>query len=82
MKKTSLILLVAVTSILETTGLAAKESLNTLLPPPSWLRSRAEELKIDAETRQLFEQIYQKKSPSTTKSNSESSSLPSNFTRS
>jgi len=60
-----LILLVSVTllSAFGVTSVSAEETLDTLLPPPSWLRSRAEELNIDGQTRQDIEQTYKEKEP-------------------
>ena len=63
MKKFILLVLLSTASAMATTNLSAKETLDTLLPPPFWLRSRAEELNIDAQTRQQLEQIYQTKEP-------------------
>ena len=52
-----------VLTALAVTNVSAEETLNTLLPPPGWFRRHAEELNIDAPTRQRLEQIYQEKEP-------------------
>ncbi len=44
-------------------GAIADGMLDTLLPTPFWLRSRAEELGIDAATRERLEQTYQELEP-------------------
>jgi hypothetical protein len=44
-------------------GIVADGTLDVLLPTPFWLRSRAEELGIDAVTREQFEQTYKALEP-------------------
>jgi len=63
MKRFTLLFSVTLLSSIGVTGVSAEETLDTLLPPPFWLRSRADELKIDAQTRQRIEQTYKEKEP-------------------
>ena len=44
-------------------GITADKTLDALLPPPFWLRSRAEELGIDRVTREQLEATYQSLEP-------------------
>ena len=44
-------------------GARAEETLDTLLPPPGWLRRHAEELDVDEQTRQFLEELYKEKEP-------------------
>ena len=44
-------------------GVVADGTLDNLLPTPFWLRSRAEELGVDARTRQRLEQTYKTLEP-------------------
>ncbi len=63
MKRIRLLLMAGVLSALSVTPAAAEDSLDTLLPPPFWLRSRAPELGIDAATRERIEELYQSLEP-------------------
>lgn len=42
---------------------SAGDTLDTLLPPPFWLRSHADALNVDTETKQRLEQIYAELEP-------------------
>ena len=44
-------------------GVIAEGTLDTMLPTPFWLRSRAEELGVDVATREQLEQTYQELEP-------------------
>jgi hypothetical protein len=63
MKRFTLLVSVTLLSAFGVTGVFAEETLDTLLPSPFWLRSRAEELNIDAQTRERLELTYQEKEP-------------------
>ena len=45
------------------TNAKAEETLDTLLPPPFWLRSRAHELNINTQIRDSIEQAYMEEEP-------------------
>ena len=44
-------------------GVSGEETLDTLLPPPFWFRSRAEKLNIDAQTRERIKKSYRAAEP-------------------
>lgn len=63
MRRFTLLVSVTLLSAFGVTGVSAEETLDTLLPTPRRLRNRAEELNIDAQTRQRIEQMYKEKEP-------------------
>ncbi len=63
MERFTLLVTVMLLNAFGVTGVSAEETLDTLLPPPGWFRRHAEELNIDVQTRQRFEQMYKEKEP-------------------
>ena len=49
--------------VLSVTCASAEETIDTLLPPPGWLRRNADALNIDTETRESIERVYKEKEP-------------------
>jgi len=60
MKRIALILLLCGFSVSST---SAQETIDTLLPPPSWFRRHAEQLNVDTDTRDRIERVYKEKEP-------------------
>ncbi len=58
-----LLLTVCCGTIASGQGWSDTEPLDRLLPTPLWLRSRADELNVDAQTQQQIEKTYQSAEP-------------------
>ena len=63
MKRCTRIVCLFLLGTLGAAEMPAEETLDTLLPPPGWFRRHAEQLNIDAQTRQRIEQMYKEKEP-------------------
>ena len=63
MKYTTLLFCLTISSLVFVHPAAAEDTLDTLLPPPGWLRRNAEALGIDASTREELELVYEEKEP-------------------
>ena len=63
MKRFTLLLTVMLLVAFDLASVRSEDTLDTLLPPPGWLRRRAVELDIEAQVRQRIEQMYKEKEP-------------------
>ncbi len=63
MKRFEMIVVVMLLSASGTASVLADETLDTLLPPPGWLRRNAAQLNVDESTKERIEELYQEKEP-------------------